>query len=124
MGQAIVKAARDRDLYMVWSSVVDAPVAVGSRNQMVEYARQEWRDTPEQAEAALQRADTNGSSDRAMRFGWWDDETLPVMEGSPPDGWYHVRRDRLVDYAEALLHDDDAAAVALLECWQRRDDAS
>jgi hypothetical protein len=41
MGQAIVKAARDRDLYMVWSSVVDAPVAVGSRNQMVEYARQE-----------------------------------------------------------------------------------
>lgn len=115
MGQAVVKAARDRDLYLVWSSIVDAPVAVGNRAEMVEYVRQEWRLELERAEAALVRADENGSSDRAIRFGHWDDDTLPVREGSPDDGWYHVRRDRLVAYAEALLRDDEAAATALLE---------
>ncbi len=30
MGQAIIRATRDRDdLYLVWSSIVDAPVGVG-----------------------------------------------------------------------------------------------
>jgi len=80
---------------------------------MVEYAKQVWQLDAE--------ADENGSSDRAMAFGWWDDEALLVMAGSPSDGWYHIRRERLVEYAEALLRKDDQAAVALLECWQRHD---
>lgn len=122
MGQVVVRAARDRDLYLVWSSVVDAPVAVGKRDWMVRYAKKEWRLRPADAEAALARADRDGSSDRAIRFGWWDDEFLPVVEGSPPDGWYHIRRDRLVSFAEALLREDEQDATALLECWQRFDD--
>jgi hypothetical protein len=122
VAQTIVRAARDSDLYIVWSSIVDAPVAVGHRAEMVAYAANEWRLDPDAAEAAVVRADTNGSSDRVMRFGWWDDEHLLVMEGSPTDGWYHISRDRLVEYAEALLRDDDQAAVALLKCWQRHDE--
>jgi hypothetical protein len=122
VGRAIVKAAPDRDLYMVWSSIVDAVVAVGTRAEMVEYARQDWRLDDEHAEAALVRADTLGSSDRAIGFGRWGDDVLPVREGSPPDGWYHIRRDRLVDYVEALLRDDGEAATALLERDDDEDD--
>ncbi len=122
MGQAIVRASKDRDLYLVWSSVVDAPVAVGDRSYMLKYAEREWRLSADAAQAAVTRADDNGSSARAIRFGFWDDETLPVMEGSPGDGWYHIRRDRLVQYGEALLRNDEQAAMALLECWRRHDD--
>ncbi len=57
MGQAIIRAAPDRDLYLVWSSIVDAPVAVGTRAEMVGWARQEWRLEEERAEAALVRAE-------------------------------------------------------------------
>jgi hypothetical protein len=122
VGQAIVRTSRDRDLYIVWSSIVDAPVAVGDRAEMVTYAEQDWKLDAAGAEAAVARADANGSSDCAIRFGWWDDEHLPVMEGSPSDGWYRIRRDRLVEYAEAMLRDDELAAVGLLECWQRHDE--
>lgn len=123
MAQAIVRAAPDSELYLVWSSVVDAPVFVGVRDSIVKYATRDWRLTAAEAEAAVARADADGSSDRVIRFGWWDDDHLPVMEGSPSDGWYHIRRDRLVEYAQALLHDDEQAAVALLECWERHDEA-
>jgi hypothetical protein len=119
MGQMIVKAARDRDLYLVWSSVVDAPIAVGTRSEMATYAGREWRYDVDEAEAVLRRVEERGSSDRSTRAGWWDDDALTVMEGSPADGWYRIRRDRLADYAEALMRDDEGAAQALLECWHR-----
>lgn len=122
MGRAVVKTAKDRDQYLIWSSVVDAPVVgPGTRAEMAEYLliqdRVRWR--PDEVEATLARADENGSSDRVIRFAWWDDDPLPVGEGSPSGGWYHLRRDRLPAYADALAADDDAAAQALLECWQR-----
>jgi hypothetical protein len=72
-------------------------------------------------EARVARADQYGSS-ALHAFARWDDPSLPVMEGAPRDGWYHIRRDRLVDYAERLLVGDDAGAQALLECWQRHGD--
>ncbi len=116
MGQALIRAAPDRDLYLVWSSIVDAPVAVGTRAEMVGWARQEWRLEEERAEAALMRADELGTSDRRFNTGGWDDDELPVFNGwQPPEpGWWYIRRDRLVEFAEAILRDDDAAATALL----------
>lgn len=122
MGQAVVKTTRDRDMYIVWSSIVDAPVYVGDRAAMVQYVQQEWRLDADRAEAALVRADTEGTSDRAIKFGHWDDDYLPVMEGSPRDGWYHIARDRLSAYADALLAGDEPAATALLECYRRHDE--
>lgn len=121
MGQAIVKAAPDRDLYLVWSSVVDAPVWVGDRETALTELRNEPRWAPH-VDEAMDRADRLGSSDRAVKFGWWDDEYLPVMEGSPRDGWYHLPRSRLVEFAEALLREDEAGAQALLVCWHRNGD--
>lgn len=130
MGQAIVKAAHDRDLYLIWSSIVDAPVWVGNRAELLEYLWHEYRmahpdSTPNPGKAPedrVARADRTGSSMISPAVYGWDDEALMVGEGSPSDGWYHIRRDRLVAYAEALLADDEAAAVALLECWRRHDE--
>lgn len=123
MGRCVVKTARDRDQYLIWSSVVDAPVAgPGTREQVKDWLLTEDRTrwTPDEVEEILARTDLNGSSDRAMRFAWWDEyDYLQVGEGSPGGGWYHLRRDRLADYADALERDDEAGAQALLECWRR-----
>lgn len=130
MGQAIVKAAKDRDLYLIWSSVVDAPVWVGDRAELLEHLWDEYRrehpnSTPNPGygpEDRIARADRTGTSMIDPPVYGWDDDAIIVMEGSPDDGWYHIRRDRLADYAEALLRDDDAAATALLECFERFDE--
>lgn len=121
MGRMIVKAERDRDLYLIWSSVVDAPICIGTRQELLDYYREkEGGDGVRRAERAFVQADERGSSAHAgIRAGWWEDEELRVMEGSPDDGWYHLPRARLTEYAEALLRDDDEAAQALLVCWQR-----
>ncbi len=121
MGQCIVKVAPDEDRYVVWSSIVDAPVSYScTREQVLAWAAvEDWHERPEQAEAHVARADLYGSSDRAIGFGRWDDEYLDVMEGSPNDGWYHLRRNRLSAYMDALDRGDDGAAQAVLECWER-----
>jgi hypothetical protein len=123
MGRFVVKADRDRDLYLIWSTVVDAPIWVGDRAELVkelwaEYRREHPHSTPNAGhgpDARIRRADETGTS--ALDCDWygWDDETFMVMAGAPDDGWYHLRRDRLADYAEALLRDDEAGARALLE---------
>lgn len=120
MGQCILKAAPDRDLYLIWSTVVDNAIWVGDRTALVEHLREEYGRSSN-FETRIARADRRGSSMLDYGFGRWDDEYLAVGEGSPMDGWYHLRRDRLVAYAEALLAGDDAAAVALLECYERID---
>lgn len=120
MGQCIVKVAPDVDRYVVWSSIVDAPVSYScTREQALAWAVEEWRERPEQAEAHVARADQYGSSDRAVGFGRWDDEELQVVHGSPSDGWYHLPRGRLGAYMDALDRDDEPAAQAQLVCWDR-----
>jgi hypothetical protein len=122
VGEAIVKAAKGRDLYLIWSSVVENAIWVGDRTGLLEHlhgdGQPQYPGIPS-AEDRIVRADETGSSAVAPPAYGWDDKYLRVMEGSPSDGWYHIRRDRLPAYAEALLRGDDAAAVALLECWQR-----
>lgn len=56
MGQSIVKAAPDRDLYLVWSSVVDAPVWVGDCETALTELRNEPRWAPH-VDEAMDRAD-------------------------------------------------------------------
>lgn len=125
MGQVVLKTARDRGQYVIWSSVVDTIVAgPGTREETADYLLNTGRIryTADEVEEIMARVDTNGSSDRNVRFGWWDDEDLSVVTGSPPDGWYHLPRGRLPEFAEALDRDDDQAAQDLLVCWQRFDE--
>lgn len=116
MARIVLKTARDRDQYVIWGTIADAVVAgPGCRGQAAHYLRTEGGHPAGKAEEILTAVDTNGSSDRVVRFGWWDDEYLTVRHGAPDDGWYRLPRERLPEFADALGRDDDAAARALLE---------
>lgn len=85
MGTVIIKAAKDRDLYLEWSSVVEAPTLVGTREEILNHLNtprpgQYWA-TPEENEARLARADANGSSGfPPFDDGAWNDSTLMYQQ--------------------------------------------
>ena len=100
MPRYILKATRDRDAYIEWSTVVDAAVSFGTRADYV----------AQFGEERIARTDTNGTS--AMFFDWlsgpeqaggWDDDELIVMEGSEVPGV--MPRERLGDLYDLLIND-------------------
>lgn len=97
----IVKAARDRDLYIGWSNVAEAPAGMWTRAEALAYGFPSSR---------LDRADKNGSSDiSGINDGWWDDpDFIAEQRGT-------LRRDRLADYARHHLNGEYDAAFDLLE---------
>lgn len=99
----IVKAAPDRDMYIGWSNVADAPAGVWSRETAIEYGFPPSR---------LDRADKNGSSDLSCGDGHWDDAGFVAEQR----GW--LKRDRLGDYAVEYIHGDRQAAFNLLEPFE------
>lgn len=91
MGRQIVKVAPDVDAYLEWSSIVDAPVWAGTRDELLEYLVGEHehrgavdlRDV-EAVRERIARADETGSSGHApFGYGWTTEEML-VMEGGGP----------------------------------------
>ena len=96
----IVKATKDRDLYIGWSSSCDAPTGVWSRETALAYGFPPSR---------LDRADANGSSDLSCGDGHWDDKGWVAEQR----GW--LRRDLIGEYAVEYLHGDREAAYRLLE---------
>lgn len=99
----LIKAAPDRDLYVGWSNIVEAPTGVWTRAEAIAYGFPPSR---------LNRADKNGSSSRVRGYGQWDDEGFIAEQR----GW--LRRDRLGDYALAYARDDLNAAFDLLEPFE------
>lgn len=100
----VIKAAPDRDLYVGWSNVVEAPTWVGTRAQALEYGCPESR---------LRRADETGTSQRRDPMssytgpldGAWDDTGfIAEQRGFLP-------RARLGDYAVAY------AEGRMEDCW-------
>ncbi len=119
MARIVFKATPGLDLYLVWSTVVDSAVGVGTGAEVVEFLL-EGDYSRREALAAVQRADLNGSSahDAGMRLGWWDSDPIRVMEAAPrdapPEHFYYLPRARMLGYAHALHVGDDKAAQALL----------
>lgn len=70
MPTVVVKAEPDSDLYMVWSTVVDGPTAVGTRAEIAEYLSQFHSDTDD-PEERLDRADKTGTSGMWPGAGQW-----------------------------------------------------
>lgn len=70
MPSYVVKADRDHDLYVMWSTVVDGPTATGTREEMA--ARHDVD------EARLGRADEFGSSALSRGLGDWHDSGFVV----------------------------------------------
>lgn len=137
MGLAIVKCARNRELYLIWDSSVDnAAWVFENREELLDHLNEEYDQAALNGEVGdrannpyvrVARADTTGTSMINPIEYHWDDGPLRVMEGAPehldgPDGDWFIGRDRLVEYAEALLAADTPEAEAVaghhLMHWQ------
>ncbi|MGW1498952.1 hypothetical protein ACWCQW_10330 [Streptomyces mirabilis] len=99
----IVKAARDRDLFVGWSNIAEGPTGLWTRAEALAYGFPRSR---------LDRADANGSSDLSCGDGHWDDTGFIAEQR----GW--LRRDRLADYAQLHLSGNKSAAFDLLEPFE------
>lgn len=99
----IVKAAPDRDLYVGWSNVVEAPTGMWTRAEALAYGFPRSR---------LDRADRTGTSSMVPGSGQWDDIGFIAEQR----GW--LQRDRIADYAQALFAGDENAAWDLLEPFE------
>ena len=114
MGTIVIKPERDTDLYVGWSTIVEAPVWWGPRAEVTQYliedAAKPYGDSTS-PEARLARADANGTSALGgfAFFGRWDDEDLIYEQrGLLP-------RRCLIEACEALAREDESAVWDLLE---------
>lgn len=99
----LVKAAKDRDMYVGWSNVCEMPAGLWTRAEALAYGFPRSR---------LDRADENGSSDLSCGDGHWGDAGFIAEQR----GW--LRRDRLGDYAQLWLADRQGEAFDLLEPFE------
>lgn len=125
----IVKATREEDLYVEWSSIVDGPTFVGTRAQTAAYLAATAPAGPaDPPQDRLARADASGTSAKPaadagpgeVATGAWEDTGFiaarAVADGVDVDdrfGW--LPRARLAAFARAAARDDDQAADALLD---------
>lgn len=99
----LVKATKDRDMYVGWSNVCEMPAGLWTRAEALAYGFPRSR---------LDRADENGSSDLSCGDGHWGDAGFIAEQR----GW--LRRDRLGDYAQLWLADRQDEAFDLLEPFE------
>ncbi|MGW5123249.1 hypothetical protein ACWEQ7_04140 [Streptomyces sp. NPDC004069] len=99
----LVKAAKDRDLYIGWSNMCEMPAGTWTRAEALAYGFPRSR---------LDRADTNGSSDLSCGDGHWDDAGFVAEQR----GW--LKRERLADYARLWLDGRQDEAFDLLEPFE------
>lgn len=67
MGQQIIKVEKELDLYIVWSSVVESPLYVGSTEEVASYLMQPTKNS--MGTHINSRAYVDGVLDRATRYG-------------------------------------------------------
>lgn len=117
----VLKAAADRDLYVVWSNVVDNAVVVGTREEMLAHGVRPSR---------LARADRYGTSAASMDMpdpyprpfrahGWGD--TTDIVVNNQQDTSGLLPRARLADFLDAIYRNDEDAATALLDPFEDED---
>lgn len=81
----IVKADPDKDLYVEWSTIVDAPIQWGTAEEL---------SIPEDRK---ERADLNGTSMRDDDWFGWDDEEF-IIYGLGSNGPHTLPRKHLYDF--------------------------
>ena len=126
MGSILIKASPDAEVYLLWSSVADAPTWIcDSRREVLEllYAAQNAENPfvlplfNMEPEVLLARVDEQGSSMQVARHYGFDSKNLRVGQAVPPTpnrGFWVVPRTWVLDYARALLADDEAWAQIFL----------
>jgi hypothetical protein len=108
MGNIIVKAAKDLDLYVEWSSIVEAPLTWGTRQEFLDEGY---------AEERLERADARGSSSYIGICFWGDDDGLILEQrGFLPRAKIPAYLEIMTEQWKAKNFDgDDPRILALLE---------
>lgn len=120
MGNIVMKVDRDRDQYVIWSSVVDAPAFIGNR---AETATELARDIPRgyapaagnSPEDRLARADETGTSavyGEPPFDGAFDDSGMIVEQR----GW--LPRADFARFVDAVVADDMDAAYGVLQPFE------
>jgi hypothetical protein len=105
VGQYILKAERDRDLYVVWSTIVDNAVWAGTRLELD--ADPEYDSAPER----MARVETTGSSAHTGT-GSWDDPSLWVC--NLPEPLAEPRLLPRANLAAYIAAGENAAIIAAL----------
>lgn len=106
MGRYVIRADPEQDLYLVFSTVVDNFILIGSRDEA----------SHEVSEEALAAADTCGTSSVYGR-GAYDGKTAVSILAPEPRGerWYLLARRHFADYARLILDGREAEAEQFLE---------
>ena len=111
MPRFIIKPTREDDLYVEWSTIVDAPVAWGPASIFPESALPTDR---------KERCDTNGTSSFDGFFGW---DTPVIIVANMGDGdFYDLPRENLKAFLESLGDnpEDRDTQQAALDKWATR----
>lgn len=114
MPSIVVKATPERDLYAIWSTIVDSVTFIGTRREMKRHLTVHRdvhaNDAPE---VRLARADVNGTSALypylPPYYGAWEDTGFIYKQR----GW--LPRSRLVELLDRLAADEDADVTDLLD---------
>lgn len=100
----IIKISPERDAYLIWSNMVEAPVFAGTRDELVDHLTTGWREQAKQAVLdRLARADAKGSSalypSQLDPDGGWNDKDgfIYKQEGWLPRSRLEQVYDRLID---------------------------
>lgn len=115
MGRIIIKPSRDEDFYIEWSSVVEAPTAFGSRDEMLAYLEDDGVDRLSRAyetgTSAMFRCVSAGR-EGALYCGFDDPGAfIYKQEGM-------LSRDRLRPLCERLRDDPKADVSDLLDAFE------
>lgn len=108
MPSYIVKPERDKDFYVLWSTVTDSPHAWGTRQELSEDGDGFLGHRTYAAER-FERADEFGTSDLSIRQFGWEDAILVVMN-MPKNGI--LKRSDLRKYLDSLVVANGAALSA------------
>jgi hypothetical protein len=114
MGYEIIKCARDVDLYIEWSSIVESPTAVGTRAEMLGHLTSRQDHTSSNPpEARLRRADERGTSMLDSTGHDWD------SYGAIYEQRGFLRRHTFTDFARAVLAEaDESTLLSMLEPFE------
>ena len=109
MPRIVIKPERDRDLYVGWSTIVEAPVWHGPRAEVLGYLAQEAIRYPtDDPETRLARADATGTSAHDGDGGWDDPGFIYEQRGWLP-------RRHLAEMCRLLEAGNEAGVWDLLE---------
>lgn len=119
MPQYVVKVTPDDDLYVMWSTVVDAPAVWGTRDEIAEHLLRRDEKKPEFAKPEIEdrmaRADLYGTSSFQGDYGW-DDDCFMYHQS----GWFP--RSRLTAFLASFDPETQSFNEDLLEPFEDDDE--